>query len=189
VLRRGQWWVTAAPTIVTEHRASAYWQFCLAHLIRDVKFLLTLPGREDQAYGQRLREALRQRFAVIHRREQMTAAVFQQALQVARKQVLQHLRLHRTADRLAAHRGDRPADEDRLGPRNPQSGRCSSTQRRTDHTAERITPVMDNLNTHSLGSLYEAFAPEEARRIIHRIEVVHTPKHGSCRADQFLNLG
>ena len=38
---------------------------------------------------------------------------------------------------------------------------------------------MDNLNTHSLGSLYEAFPPEEARRIIDRIEVVHTPKHGS----------
>ena len=45
--------------------------------------------------------------------------------------------------------------------------------------AERITLVMDNLNTHSLGSLYEAFSPEEARRIIHRLEVVHTPKHGS----------
>jgi DDE superfamily endonuclease len=45
--------------------------------------------------------------------------------------------------------------------------------------AERITLVMDNLNTHSLGSLYEAFPPQEARRIIHRLEVVHTPKHGS----------
>jgi DDE superfamily endonuclease len=45
--------------------------------------------------------------------------------------------------------------------------------------AERITLVMDNLNTHSLGSLYEAFAPQEARRLVNRIEVVHTPKHGS----------
>jgi transposase len=63
-------------------------QFCLAHLIRDVKYLLTLPGQEDRAYGQRLRETLRQLFAVIHRREQMTAAGFQQALQAARKQVL-----------------------------------------------------------------------------------------------------
>ena len=34
-------------------------QFCMAHLIRDVKFLLTLPGREDKAYGQRVRDALR----------------------------------------------------------------------------------------------------------------------------------
>jgi transposase len=63
-------------------------QFCLAHLIRDVKFLLTLPGREDQAYGQRLREALRELFAVIHRRETMTAAGFQQALEAARQRVL-----------------------------------------------------------------------------------------------------
>ena len=51
-------------------------QFCMAHLIRDVKFLLTLPRREDQAYGQRLRDALRELFAVIHRRETMTATAF-----------------------------------------------------------------------------------------------------------------
>jgi DDE superfamily endonuclease len=38
---------------------------------------------------------------------------------------------------------------------------------------------MDILNTHSLGSLYEAFPPKEARRLIQRLEVVHTPKHGS----------
>jgi hypothetical protein len=37
-------------------------QFCLAHLIRDVKFLLTLPGRHDRAYGQRLCDALRALF-------------------------------------------------------------------------------------------------------------------------------
>lgn len=45
--------------------------------------------------------------------------------------------------------------------------------------ADRITLVMDNLNTHRLSTLYEAFAPSEARRLIDRIEVVHTPKHGS----------
>ncbi len=45
--------------------------------------------------------------------------------------------------------------------------------------AERITLVMDNLNTHSLGSLYEAFPPQEARRIVDRLNVVYTPKHGS----------
>ena len=43
-------------------------QFCLAHLIRDVKFLTTLPDAQDQAYGTRLREALRALFGVIHRR-------------------------------------------------------------------------------------------------------------------------
>jgi len=45
--------------------------------------------------------------------------------------------------------------------------------------ADRITLVMDNLNTHRLATLYEAFSPSEARRLIERIEVVHTPKHGS----------
>ena len=45
--------------------------------------------------------------------------------------------------------------------------------------ATKITLVMDNLNTHRMSCLYEAFAPDEARRIIEKIEVVHTPKHGS----------
>lgn len=45
--------------------------------------------------------------------------------------------------------------------------------------ADRITLVPDNLNTHRMSSLYEAFAPEEARRLIERFEIVHTPKHGS----------
>ncbi len=45
--------------------------------------------------------------------------------------------------------------------------------------AERITLVLDNLNTHRLSTLYEAFGPAEARRLIERFEVVHTPKHGS----------
>lgn len=46
-------------------------------------------------------------------------------------------------------------------------------------SAEKITVVMDNLNTHTLSSLYAAFLPAEARRLIDRLEVVHTPKHGS----------
>jgi hypothetical protein len=45
--------------------------------------------------------------------------------------------------------------------------------------AEKVVLVMDNLNTHKLGSLYEAFTPAEARRLIGRLEVHHTPKHGS----------
>lgn len=64
-------------------------QFCLAHLIRDVKFLTTLPGRQDRAYGERLREALRQLFAVIHRRDELPEHRFRQQLQQARDQVLQ----------------------------------------------------------------------------------------------------
>lgn len=45
--------------------------------------------------------------------------------------------------------------------------------------AERITLVCDNLNTHVAGSLYAAFAPQEAYRIWSKLEVVYTPKHGS----------
>src|SRR4051795_1651543 len=63
-------------------------QFCLAHLIRDVKFLATLPDPRDRAYGERLREALRQLFAVIHRREGLSAVTFQGQLDAARLEVL-----------------------------------------------------------------------------------------------------
>jgi hypothetical protein len=45
--------------------------------------------------------------------------------------------------------------------------------------AERIVLVMDNLNTHSPASLYEAFDPEKARRLCEKLEIHHTPKHGS----------
>ena len=45
--------------------------------------------------------------------------------------------------------------------------------------AEKVVLVMDNLNTHKLASLYEAFPPEQARRIAEKLEIHHTPKHGS----------
>src|SRR5882672_3579532 len=63
-------------------------QFCLAHLIRDVKFLTTLPEARDRQYGERLRWALKELFAVFHQREQLSVAVFQARLQAARAQVL-----------------------------------------------------------------------------------------------------
>jgi len=44
---------------------------------------------------------------------------------------------------------------------------------------EVIRVVLDNLNTHKPASLYEAFEPAEARRILKRLEFHHTPKHGS----------
>ena len=47
------------------------------------------------------------------------------------------------------------------------------------HNAERVTVVLDNLNTHSGASFYEIFPPQEARRWLERVEFVHTPKHGS----------
>jgi hypothetical protein len=45
--------------------------------------------------------------------------------------------------------------------------------------AEKVVLVMDNLNTNKLASLYEAFPPEQARRIAEKLEIHHTPKHGS----------
>ena len=44
---------------------------------------------------------------------------------------------------------------------------------------ERVVLVMDNLNTHSPSSFYEAFPPSEARRLTDRLEIHYTPKHGS----------
>jgi hypothetical protein len=46
-------------------------------------------------------------------------------------------------------------------------------------TAEKVILVCDNLNTHTMGAFYEAFAPEEARRLVRRLEFRYTPKHGS----------
>ena len=45
--------------------------------------------------------------------------------------------------------------------------------------AEKVVLVMDNLNTHKPASLYEAFEPAEARRLLKRLEIHYTPKHGS----------
>jgi len=45
--------------------------------------------------------------------------------------------------------------------------------------ADKVVLVMDNLNTHKPASLYEAFEPAEARRIMERLEIHYTPKHGS----------
>lgn len=45
--------------------------------------------------------------------------------------------------------------------------------------AEKIRLVQDNLNTHTVGALYEAFAPAEARRLAQKLEIHYTPKHGS----------
>jgi hypothetical protein len=46
-------------------------------------------------------------------------------------------------------------------------------------SAEKITLVMDNLNTHTPGSLYETYPPEKARALWQRFEFLNTPKHGS----------
>jgi len=46
-------------------------------------------------------------------------------------------------------------------------------------TVDKVVLVMDNLNTHTVASLYEAFAPEKAYALASRLEIHHTPKHGS----------
>jgi transposase len=64
-------------------------QFCLAHLIRDVKFLVEHPDKKNQEYGERLRKDLRRLFGVIHRREQYASdATFQRALEHARDELV-----------------------------------------------------------------------------------------------------
>jgi hypothetical protein len=45
--------------------------------------------------------------------------------------------------------------------------------------AIKVCLVMDNLNTHSIASLYESFEPQEARRLAKRLDIHYTPKHGS----------
>ena len=55
--------------------------------------------------------------------------------------------------------------------------------------AERVVLVMDQLNTHTPASLYQAFPPAEARRLADRLEVHHTPKHGSWLNMAEIELG
>ena len=62
-------------------------QFCMAHLIRDVKYLATLSDKATKAYGERLREALREMFRVIHRREEVLPRTFERRLSVVRDRV------------------------------------------------------------------------------------------------------
>ena len=45
--------------------------------------------------------------------------------------------------------------------------------------AKKITLVMDHFKTHTIGAFYEAFQPEEAKRLVDRFEFIFTPKHGS----------
>lgn len=59
-------------------------QFCLAHLIRDIRYLTTLPDPDTKAYGERVLEGVRQLFKVIHEREEQSDEAFQSALASAK---------------------------------------------------------------------------------------------------------
>jgi len=64
-------------------------QFCIAHLIRDIKFLTGLPDAETRAYGQRLLAAVKAMFKVVHRRDETAPAAFRRALEQARDRILE----------------------------------------------------------------------------------------------------
>ena len=64
-------------------------QFCLAHLIRDIRYLTQLPDAPTRAYGERLLQAVRELFAVIHSRAEHPAAAFREALEQAKAPIVQ----------------------------------------------------------------------------------------------------
>jgi transposase len=86
-------------------------QFCLAHLIRDIKFLTTHPDRRNRSYGERVLEAARALFQIIHRRERLRPIRFQRALADAGNQlcatalwpVPDTAEAHNLANRFAQH--------------------------------------------------------------------------------------
>jgi transposase len=76
-------------------------QFCLAHLIREVKYLTTLPDEPTRSYGERLRELLQGLFRVIHQREQMSGRSFRRALEATRNRILREATSHVPATKAA----------------------------------------------------------------------------------------
>ena len=63
-------------------------QFCIAHLIRDIRFLTTLPDEETKAYGERLLDEVRNMFKVIHERDNMIPEYFTNTLEKAKKRII-----------------------------------------------------------------------------------------------------
>lgn len=63
-------------------------QFCIAHLIRDIKFLATLPDKPTVAYGKRLLAEIREMFGIIHRCETMSEAAFKKAMRNQRHRII-----------------------------------------------------------------------------------------------------
>jgi transposase len=63
-------------------------QFCIAHLIRDVRFLTNLPDKESKAYGNRILDGIRELFKIIHHRDSFSKASFRAALEQAKHNVI-----------------------------------------------------------------------------------------------------
>ncbi len=74
-------------------------QFCIAHLIRDIKFLITLPNASTRAYGEALLQAVKTLFKIIHRHEMISQADFQAKLTKAKEQILD-IAIHRVPSQL-----------------------------------------------------------------------------------------
>ena len=78
-------------------------QFCIAHLIRDIKFLTTLPDAPTRAYGDKLLHAVKAMLKVIHRHEALAPQEFQAALEQARAKII-HIGIEETPSLLASSR-------------------------------------------------------------------------------------
>jgi hypothetical protein len=63
-------------------------QFCIAHLIRDIRFLTTLPDKESKAYGKRLLDEIRNMFKIIHDRDNMISEDFTYALERVKEKII-----------------------------------------------------------------------------------------------------
>jgi len=63
-------------------------QFCMAHLIRDIKFLTALPDKETKEYGQRLLNEVKDMFGIIHNHENMSPEEFDRALEKSREKII-----------------------------------------------------------------------------------------------------
>lgn len=86
-------------------------QFCLAHLIRDVKFLVEHPNRANRRYGTILLDSLRRLFSIIHRREEYASeASFQRALNAARSRIITQAIMELPRTREAGNLADRFVD-------------------------------------------------------------------------------
>ena len=85
---------------------------------------------------------------------------------------MQHIHRHRAVNGQTHCKGN-------LQPEKAGLGRFLEEIARKYRYAEKIMLVMDNLNTHKPGSLYEAFKPKKAKALLDRFEFIHTPKHGS----------
>jgi len=63
-------------------------QFCIAHLIRDIRFLISFPDAETKVYGEKLLESVKKLFKVIHECEGMTEQAFKNGLEQAKETIM-----------------------------------------------------------------------------------------------------